>query len=222
MIPTSERLAQQPPSSEPRVPGGPELPSVPPSPPASVRASPKSGNPPAGHDFALGTCTPCHVVAPDQKSPVRFADAPDFRAIARAPGTTQIGLNIWLTNPHPTMPKLWRSLPVRQFFRRLSAPNMIEEIRLQWNSLQEEPDSNRWSRLRGRSCSAHFLTLPGRTPRRIGSGTREPTACAPFSLPASISGKNLPDCRRGNALRQIKGAGGALTVVPGSFDAERH
>ena len=106
MIPTSERLAQQPPSSEPRVPGGPELPSVPPSPPASVRASPKSGNPPAGHDFALGTCTPCHVVAPDQKSPVRFADAPDFRAIARAPGTTQIGLNIWLTNPHPTMPKL--------------------------------------------------------------------------------------------------------------------
>jgi hypothetical protein len=26
--------------------------------------------------------------------------------IANAPRTTAIGLNIWLTNPHPTMPKL--------------------------------------------------------------------------------------------------------------------
>jgi hypothetical protein len=64
------------------------------------------GNPQTGYDFAIGTCTPCHVASPGQKSPVRFADAPDLRAIANAPGTTAIGLNIWLTNPHLTMPKL--------------------------------------------------------------------------------------------------------------------
>ena len=64
---------------------------------------PNPGNPEAGHDFALGTCTPCHVVSPKQKSPVHFADAPDFRAIAIAPESTAIRLNIWLTNPHPTM-----------------------------------------------------------------------------------------------------------------------
>jgi hypothetical protein len=40
------------------------------------------------------------------KSPFRFADAPDFRVITNAPATTAIRLNIWLTNPHPTMPKL--------------------------------------------------------------------------------------------------------------------
>jgi hypothetical protein len=40
------------------------------------------------------------------KSPIRFANAPDFPAIANKPGTTAMGLNIWLTNPHPTMPTL--------------------------------------------------------------------------------------------------------------------
>jgi len=79
---------------------------VTPSGSANIDQAPAPGNPEAGHDFAVGTCTPCHVVSPDQKSPFRFADAPDFRAIANAPGTTAIRLNIWLTNPHPTMPKL--------------------------------------------------------------------------------------------------------------------
>jgi hypothetical protein len=45
-------------------------------------------------------------VSPDQKSPIRFADAPDFRAIANAPETTPLRLNTELTNPHPTTPKL--------------------------------------------------------------------------------------------------------------------
>jgi mono/diheme cytochrome c family protein len=59
-----------------------------------------------GRNFALDNCRPCHVVAADQASPVRFANAPDFRSIANQPKTTPLGLNIWLTNPHPTMPTL--------------------------------------------------------------------------------------------------------------------
>jgi hypothetical protein len=59
-----------------------------------------------GRDFALANCRPCHVVAANQASPVRFANAPDFRTIANDPHTTELGLRIWLTNPHPTMPTL--------------------------------------------------------------------------------------------------------------------
>lgn len=105
-LPQGEHMAQQPLGREPSVPAGPKSPQMPPSRPAEARRPLIPGNPQAGHDFALGTCTPCHVVSPDQKSPVRFADAPDFRIIANAPRTTAVGLNIWLTNPHPTMPKL--------------------------------------------------------------------------------------------------------------------
>lgn len=64
------------------------------------------GNGDKGRAFALDNCRPCHVVAPDQSSPVRFANAPDFHAIANAAGTTPAGLNVWLTNPHPSMPTL--------------------------------------------------------------------------------------------------------------------
>ena len=102
-LPAGERVVGQPVGSEPSIPPSPELP---PSRRADIRRPPNPGNPQAGHDFAVETCTPCHVVSPDQRSPVRFADAPDFRVIANAPRTTAFGLNIWLTNPHPTMPKL--------------------------------------------------------------------------------------------------------------------
>ena len=64
------------------------------------------GDPRIGRSFALDNCRPCHVVAADQGSPVRFANAPDFRSIANRPQTTPFGLNISLTNPHPTMPTL--------------------------------------------------------------------------------------------------------------------
>jgi hypothetical protein len=108
MLPAGERLVRQPSNREPSgpAPTGPHVPLVTPSGSANIDQAPAPGNPQAGHDFAVGTCTPCHVVSPDQKSPFRFADAPDFRAIANVPGTTAIRLNIWLTNPHPTMPKL--------------------------------------------------------------------------------------------------------------------
>ncbi len=64
------------------------------------------GNARVGRRFSLDNCRPCHVVAADQRSPVRFANAPDFRTIATSPNTTQLGLTVWLTNPHPTMPTL--------------------------------------------------------------------------------------------------------------------
>ncbi len=66
----------------------------------------RPGNAALGHRFALDNCRPCHVVASDQSSPVRFADAPEFRAIANMASTTPVSLTIWLTNPHPTMPSL--------------------------------------------------------------------------------------------------------------------
>ena len=69
-------------------------------------ASTGVGDPRIGRSFALDNCRPCHVVAPDQTSAIRFANAPTFRAIANAASTSQFGLNVWLTNPHPTMPTL--------------------------------------------------------------------------------------------------------------------
>jgi mono/diheme cytochrome c family protein len=64
------------------------------------------GDPRLGRRFALDNCRPCHVVAADQASPIRFANAPDFRRIAQEPRTSPFTLNVWLTNPHPTMPTL--------------------------------------------------------------------------------------------------------------------
>ena len=64
------------------------------------------GDPGLGRSFALDNCRPCHVVARDQASATRFANAPSFPAIANMAGTTPLGLSVWLTNPHPTMPSL--------------------------------------------------------------------------------------------------------------------
>jgi cytochrome c len=64
------------------------------------------GDPRVGRSFALDNCRPCHVVARDQASPIRFANAPNFQDIAARPKTTPFSLSVWLTNPHPTMPTL--------------------------------------------------------------------------------------------------------------------
>ena len=60
----------------------------------------------AGLAFAREVCTPCHIVAPDQLSPPRFASAPDFHGIANAPGMTELSLHAFLSSPHPSMPNL--------------------------------------------------------------------------------------------------------------------
>jgi hypothetical protein len=93
----------------PTIPAPPATASLPPGVPPGVAFARRRGNPRQGLAFALNNCRPCHVVAPTaagQASPVRFADAPDFRTIANRPGMTPFGLNVWLTNPHPTMPTL--------------------------------------------------------------------------------------------------------------------
>ncbi|MDE2166582.1 MAG: hypothetical protein KGJ66_09640 [Alphaproteobacteria bacterium] len=88
-----------------------------PEPPAAVKvpaaALPRPPEPPpvpgrvrVGHAFALANCRPCHVVERGHGSEVRFADAPDFHAIAANPRTTDLTLTVWLRNPHPTMPTL--------------------------------------------------------------------------------------------------------------------
>jgi hypothetical protein len=45
-------------------------------------------------------------VTPSQSPGIRFANAPDFHAIANMSSTTPFGLMVWLTNPHPSMPSL--------------------------------------------------------------------------------------------------------------------
>ena len=93
----------------------PPAPSPPPynpavSPPATAvpdtGAEPRPGNVQAGLRFAQNNCRPCHVVQANEGSAIRFANAPDFFAIADMPSTTSFSLNVWLRNPHPTMPSL--------------------------------------------------------------------------------------------------------------------
>jgi len=82
---------------------------------APARAvAPQKGNPRAGLRFAQANCRPCHVVTSGPGSSVRFASAPDFRSIAANRSTTALSLNIWLTNPHPTMPTLQLTATERQ------------------------------------------------------------------------------------------------------------
>jgi cytochrome c2 len=59
-----------------------------------------------GRTFALQVCTPCHVVAPKQVSPKRFANAPAFSDIAKTRGMTETSLHAFLSTPHPSMPNL--------------------------------------------------------------------------------------------------------------------
>lgn len=73
---------------------------------AGAQQDATGGNPRAGRVFALQTCTPCHVVSSRQSAPRRFADAPDFQAIANTKGTTAMSLQVFLFAPHPTMPNL--------------------------------------------------------------------------------------------------------------------
>jgi hypothetical protein len=64
------------------------------------------GEPAIGRQFAVDNCRPCHVVMANQTSAARFATGPKFRDVAHMKQMTPMSLNIWLTNPHPTMPTL--------------------------------------------------------------------------------------------------------------------
>lgn len=67
-----------------------------------------TGDPAAGHAFALQVCTPCHVVASDQPGP-RSKVGPDFHAIANTRAMTETSLHVFLSTPHPTMPNVMLS-----------------------------------------------------------------------------------------------------------------
>jgi hypothetical protein len=64
------------------------------------------GNSASGRAFALASCSVCHVVAQDQKTPRDSTTAPDFQAIANTRGMTQVAMRTFLSSPHPTMPNL--------------------------------------------------------------------------------------------------------------------
>jgi len=63
------------------------------------------GDPAEGRDYALQSCTQCHIVAANQPMPKKTI-APDFRSIADTKGMTETALHAFLSSPHPTMPNL--------------------------------------------------------------------------------------------------------------------
>jgi len=59
-----------------------------------------------GRNFALQTCSVCHLVSPEQLSPRRLALAPSFSALANAEGMNAMKLQAILSTPHAVMPNL--------------------------------------------------------------------------------------------------------------------
>ena len=62
------------------------------------------GNARAGLVYATKTCSACHDVKAQEDRRVSVAGAPTFRAVAKT--WTTLGLNVFLTTPHATMPNL--------------------------------------------------------------------------------------------------------------------
>jgi mono/diheme cytochrome c family protein len=59
-----------------------------------------------GRSFAIQNCSSCHAVSADPTALLHRSAAPDFVTIAGNQDITEFSLNVWLTNPHPTMPML--------------------------------------------------------------------------------------------------------------------
>jgi mono/diheme cytochrome c family protein len=57
-----------------------------------------------GETLARRWCSPCHVVAPDQRTPT--GEAPPFSTIARKPEFDASKLALFLLLPHPKMPDM--------------------------------------------------------------------------------------------------------------------
>lgn len=80
---------------------------------SSQAALQKNAAPPVGPDMLTGkalatlVCAACHIVSSDQPTePVLRPPAPDFRDIARRPGTTDAGLREFLARPHGAHEKM--------------------------------------------------------------------------------------------------------------------
>jgi mono/diheme cytochrome c family protein len=74
--------------------------------PENARSAALTGDKSAGKALALGTCSTCHVVSPDQASPKEFTNAPDFQSIANTRGMSDVALREFLYGAHPTMPNM--------------------------------------------------------------------------------------------------------------------
>jgi len=57
-----------------------------------------------GETLARRWCSPCHIVAPDQRSPT--GEAPPFSTLARTPDLDPGKLALFLLLPHPKMPDM--------------------------------------------------------------------------------------------------------------------
>lgn len=73
----------------------------------------QDGDSMAGRTYAVQHCAECHDVGTGPRGPVRTLDAPAFKAIADAPTTTAIGLEVFLTTPHANMPNFIIQAPER-------------------------------------------------------------------------------------------------------------
>jgi mono/diheme cytochrome c family protein len=74
--------------------------------PKEAQPAVAAGDKEAGRAFALGVCSVCHVVSPDQLSPREFTTAPDFQSIANTRGMSDVALHEFLFGTHPTMPNM--------------------------------------------------------------------------------------------------------------------
>jgi mono/diheme cytochrome c family protein len=69
-----------------------------------VAAPAHSGDPEAGRVLARAWCAQCHVV---EASQTQASDiAPPFAQVANDPAKSRAGIELWLADPHPPMPKL--------------------------------------------------------------------------------------------------------------------
>jgi mono/diheme cytochrome c family protein len=57
-----------------------------------------------GEQLARRWCSACHLVAPNQQTPV--SEAPPFAAIARRPDFNPASIAFFLLDPHPKMPDM--------------------------------------------------------------------------------------------------------------------
>jgi len=63
-----------------------------------------AADPDNGERLARRWCTPCHVVASDQRDPT--GEAPPFTTIAAKPDFDAAKLAFFLMDPHPKMPNM--------------------------------------------------------------------------------------------------------------------
>jgi mono/diheme cytochrome c family protein len=72
---------------------------------ALTLAAQTRGDAEKGYRLAKGVCAECHAVEKNESdSPNNVA--PNFTAIARSPGMSEIALSVFLRTPHDTMPNL--------------------------------------------------------------------------------------------------------------------